>query len=123
MGKSRLFLTAFIMVLAATAAGCADHPVAGGAGHNGAGALVTSSKMTRYGVSRHELAEASALGYAPRKVKGQYLFCRSETLTGTMIPRYSCVGGARLAFDLQEQHRNIERMQRQVNHCYNASCG
>lgn len=127
MSRSRVFLPAIIMALAATAAGCADHPVAGTQRHGTAGAAVASAvasskKMTLYDVPRQVLAAAANLGYKPTEIKGRLLFCQKEADTGSIISTYHCVDAASLISELESQREGIDRLERSNTGCYQATC-
>jgi len=108
------------MALAATVAGCADHPVASGQ-HPGA-AVAASSKMTRYGVPRQVLEAAADLGYRPRKFKGRIVFCQRESAVGSIIPKYRCVGRSALTTEIQARKAVLRRLERANSGCYQSTC-
>lgn len=123
MSKSRLFLSTFVIALAASAAGCADHPVAGNQRHGAPDAAVASSKkVTLYDVPRQVLEAAADLGYRPVNVKGRLLFCQREADTGSIISQLHCVPAARLINSLELRREAIHQIEQTHSGCSPTTC-
>ena len=51
---------------------------------------------------------------APAKPVEDKLICRSEAVTGSLMPKKTCRRASDMARDRQDQRENLERIQREV---------
>ena len=57
---------------------------------------------------------AAATPATPAKPTEDRLICRSEAVTGSLMPKKTCRRASDMARDRQDQRENLERIQREV---------
>jgi hypothetical protein len=57
---------------------------------------------------------AAATPATPAKPTEDRLICRSESVTGSLMPKKTCRRASDMARDRQDQRENLERIQREV---------
>lgn len=95
MTESRFVAGAILAALAIAAVGCADRP----------------SPQVAGGPSPTLLEEAHRLGYSPKVIDGQTVFCQHQELTGSMVPTEHCIGQAALESDITAQRESLHELQ------------
>jgi predicted secreted protein len=77
-------------------------------------ATMMLADTTPAAASAAQTAQTAQPAAAAAKPAEDKLICRSEAVTGSLMPKKTCRRASDMARDRQDQRENLERMQREV---------